>query len=176
MDNIHQNLPSSYLQGGFDLPDAENIEVVVTDAVDTDLGNYHTFRVESLGFLLPHSTLSEMVENISYCRLPNTSNILVGMASLRGSIIPLFDLHTLLGSPLKKWHGRVLIIGTGADAVGVIVSELPRTVSIAAEHRLSSVPPVPESIQPYIQGCYENDGIWLRLDLFEFFESMNTYL
>lgn len=175
-------LPSAALNKPFVGADAFDKKVDDDTAKDSETGSYHAFRIGDIGLLIPQDTISEVAEALSYCQLPNTSAVLYGMANLRGNIIPIFDLHELFDfdtnakSVRGKVERKVLIIGRGEDAVAVMISELPTRISISPEQRLSSLPPMPEALRPYIKRCYQEDGVWFDWDMDGFFDAIDTYV
>ncbi len=160
-------IPSEALQKEFVLASAPS----VTPDTSVLQGTFHGFVIGEIGLLLPKEEISEVLESINSCRLPNTSAVLYGMANLRGKIVPLFDLHRLLGvepAPQRMF----LVIGDGGDAAGVLLDRLPRRVVIAATDKLPMIPPLPPSLRPFARGAYDVDGVWLDWDLAGFFESL----
>jgi len=142
----------------------------------TEMGSYHAFRIGDIGFLIPQDVISEVAEELPYCQLPNTSMVLFGMANSRGNIIPIFDLHELFGfSNQNDSYRKILIIGSGDDAIAVMTSELPIRINISPEQRLRSMPPIPDILRPFTKGCYQEKGIWLDIDN-EFYASLSNYL
>jgi twitching motility protein PilI len=139
--------------------------------------SYHAFRIGDIGLLIPQNIISEVADKLAYCQLPNTRAVLFGMANLRGKIIPLFDLHELFSFAIPGGVKRkVLIIGSGENAVAVMISELPQRIVVSAEQRLHNVPPMPEVLKPYLKSCYQKDGVWLDIDYHGFFTSLGNQL
>ena len=170
-------LPSLALKKSFVDADAFNKKTEPDLPKDIEAGSYHAFRIGDIGLLIPQDSICEVAEELAYCQLPNTSAVLYGMANLRGSIIPLFDLHELFGFAINnKTARKVLIIGRGENAVAVMISELPIRILITSDHRLSNLPPIPDKLQPYIKSCYQEDGVWFSWDLDSFFNDINTFI
>ena len=146
-------------------------------AKNAESNAYHAFRIGDIGLLIPQDIISEVAEELAYCQLPNTQAVLFGMANLRGNIIPLFDLHELFGFATPAIAIRkILIIGRGEDAVAVMISELPQRIIFTAEHRLRNLPPIPETLQPFLKSYYQKDGVWLDIDFNQFFDSIGGLL
>jgi twitching motility protein PilI len=172
MDN-QLMMPSQALNRAFDLPDAK-VELVPSEQVAHSL---HGFTVGNVGLLLPAETVSELFYDLAYCQLPNTAGVLVGLANVRGDIIPLIDLNELFGiSAGDKVHWHFLIIGAGEDAVGFRVEGLPTRVTLSARNKLKTMPPLPELLRPYVRGCYQLDGIWLDWDVFGCFANLTEQI
>ena len=83
--------PSSALTKPFiGINNTSNQEV---DSENNESGSFHSFNIGPIGLLIPAETISELVEEVAFCQLPNTNTVLHGMANIRGKIIPIFDLH-----------------------------------------------------------------------------------
>lgn len=173
MENQESRLvaPSEALQKEFVLASA----ATVTPDVSVLRGTFHGFFIGEIGLLLPKEEISEVLENINSCRVPNTSAVLYGMANLRGKIVPLFDLHRLLGiepAPQRMF----LVIGDGGDAAGVLLDRLPRRVVIVASDKLPMIPPLPAALRPFARGAYDVQGVWLDWDIAGFFDSLQVQI
>ena len=169
-------LPSLALKRSFVGADAFNKKSEADISKETEAGSYHAFRIGDIGLLIPQDTICEVAEELSYCQLPNTNAVLYGMANLRGSIIPIFDLHELFGfSSNNKTARKVLIIGHGEKAVAVLIGELPVRIFITPDQRLRNLPPIPDTLQAYIKSCYQEDGVWFSWDVNGFFNGINTF-
>ena len=161
----HLMLPSQALQRTFDLPD-ESISSLDSSPVEDAERSLHGFKVGNLGFLLPAETVSELFDDLAYCHLPNTAASLVGMANVRGDIIPLFDLYELFGlETCNDDHWRYLTIGSGEEAVAIRVGNLPTRVVLSEQNRLKTLPPMPQTLRPYVRACYQLEGVWVDWDI-----------
>lgn len=158
-------MPSQALNRSFDLPD-EPIKPTEEVQAEDVVRSLHAFTVGNLGFLLPPETVSELFYDLAYCSLPNTPPTLVGMANVRGDIIPLFDLHELFDIPAdSNVHWRFLVFGDGEEAVGIRIGSLPTRVMLSGQNRLKSLPPLPEALRPHVRACYQLNGIWVDWDI-----------
>src|ERR1700728_2316727 len=59
--------------------------------------SFLTFRVGSRLYALPADDVVEVVRTPQFARVPNAPQALAGLANLRGVVLPLVDLRTLLG-------------------------------------------------------------------------------
>jgi len=165
-------LPSQALAAKIDYVDTSVSE---SDQTQQRSQILHGFKIDSLGLLLPSSTISELLTNLSVCSLPNTNQTLYGMGNLRGNIIPVFDLRYLFGMadcPQKYF----LVIGEGEGAVAVLLDEVPMQIEIDEQDKLNALPPMPGVLRPHIKDAYYSDGLWVDCDLVPFFESLSEYI
>ena len=135
----------------------------------------HGFKIDNLGLLLQSEMTSELLTNLSVCSLPNTNQVLYGMANLRGNIVPVFDLRFLFGMPESEYK-YFLVIGTGENSVSVLLDEVPIQVDVGEQEKLNAFPPIPSVLRPHVTDAYYSDGLWVRCDLMRFFESLSDHI
>lgn len=131
------------------------------------------FRVGDMGFLIARMTLSEVMLPPAVYRLPNTQRWFLGIANLRGNLIPIFDLAPLLGhdAPRATETRTTLILDAGEKAVAIMIDGYPKMVSISGP--LQSLPPLPGVIERYVDaGCAADGDIWLDLNHVGLFDSL----
>ncbi len=165
-------LPSQALNRRFELSEAGVEPNRSTATVQPKTFTSHAFSIGNIGLLIPRAVMSEVSEDLSLCRLPNTPAWLPGMANLRGNIVPVFDLYDLMDIHREATHDRkVLIIGIKEEAVGLLIDELPTRVTLTTQDRLAENPPLPGALQPFVRACYLTDQIWVDWDVDGFFSS-----
>lgn len=167
-----QILPSQVLNNPFILDDSNQYD---TASVDTDASSSfwtHGYSVAGLGLLLPEGTVGEVFDNLPLCNLPNTSEWLHGMASQRGKVVPIFDLAKVFGLKLKQEQvaRKYFLIGQREKTMGILIDEMPTRIFLGYEDRLSSTPPLPAILQPFVNACYQAEHrIWVDWDVDNFF-------
>jgi len=63
-----------------------------------------------------------------------------GVISLRGKIVPVYDLAARLGLPAERpEHAKIVIVQTGTDMAGVIVDDVEEVLTVDVE-QLDTVP------------------------------------
>jgi purine-binding chemotaxis protein CheW len=87
-----------------------------------DIGQLLTFRVADTRFALPATAVREVVRRPSVTRVPHAPASLLGLANLRGNVLPLVSLGALIDKPLTE-AGRVIVIEQ-ANPVGILVDEV----------------------------------------------------
>lgn len=155
------------------LSDAEDIE---ND--DLKFRRRHVFKIGNFGFMLPENSSNEVVEDMSYCKLPNTNTVLYGMANLRGKIIPVINLHNFFGIEHDvQTKSKILVITFDESAAGILINDLPTRIKFTDKHCLSSIPHVPEVIRSYINSCYQVEGSdWFSWNVNDFFDDVYKYI
>src|SRR5580692_9280264 len=62
-----------------------------------EAGRFLTFRLDDRLYALPAEEVSEIIRTPPAARVPQGPRSLIGMANLRGSVLPLASLRGLLG-------------------------------------------------------------------------------
>lgn len=90
-----------------------------------------TFTLARQDYALESRHLREIARTPSFVRVPGASPALMGIATHRGELIPVFDLEHLLGIPGQRIGelSRMVILGEGSDRLAFLadrVQELRR--------------------------------------------------
>ena len=169
-------LPSEALNREFVVPDAAEASREDRFFESRDITS-HGVLVGNIGLLLPRREVSELVDNLAVCQLPNTSSWFNGVASVRGNMIPVFDMHLLFDIAVESKRRRMIIVGENETAVAFWVDEMPRMVALTAEDSMTSVPPIPPLIRDHSRKYYLKDGqIWVDWDVQAFFTTLGNLL
>ncbi|HMS83676.1 MAG TPA: chemotaxis protein CheW [Nitrospira sp.] len=62
--------------------------------------------------------------------VPGMPAALIGVANLRGTIVPLIDLRATLGLSLAMSPKYVVVVRHGSHHIGIVIDEVPETRSI----------------------------------------------
>lgn len=125
----------------------------------------------SLGqrFVAPMGQITEIMDVPGHTRLPGVQPWVIGLSNVRGRLLPLFDLASLMGGQIsqqKKAH-RVLVLETDELFSGLVVDR-----SLGMQHfELSQYSQEPqekaaEHYQPYLVGGYTDSAsdVWHVFD------------
>lgn len=169
-------LPSEALKRKFDLPDGllpgAPEEKQVAGQIST-----HAVLVGNIGLLLPSDEISELIEHNAVCRLPNTSTWFSGITSVRGNMIPVFDLHELFDIAHQHLRRRMIVIGAHEKAVAIWVDDFPRIVTLGDEDLMTSAPPIPSLIRDHSRKYYLRDEqIWVDWNIETFVTTLGEML
>lgn len=119
-------------------PQAERAGRALLIAVGTDL------------YAVPAGTAREVVADPTVAPLPTAPPAVVGLFSLRGEIVPLFDTAQLLGLGSLSGATHAAVLRTPGGAAGLAATALPRVVELGA--------PVGGSELPATLGTFDADG------------------
>lgn len=134
-----------------------------------------------VGFLscgcLMSAAMGEVTEIITvpkYTSVPGAKSWVMGIANVRGALVPIIDLEQFFGYELvgNRRNHRVLIVEHFGTRVGLVVSKL-----IGMQHLDQDVFEEPDSnlksaFSPYIEKSYKhNEEDWFRFSPSRLFES-----
>ena len=129
------------------------------------------FRIGELGLLINPDTGSEVLAVPQITPLPGAPLGFLGLINLRGNLVPLYELHVLLGMgiPRHRSERMVLIFGQGEKAVGILIDSYPK--ALPTLRALPDFPPLPYALQPHVSAGYlADDAVWLEFDHSSFFD------
>ncbi len=119
----------------------------------------HAFSVGGLNLLVGEGTLCEVMDVPPIARVPHTAAWFLGLANLRGEVVPVFDLAQVLGrASARRSVGRLLVIGRGEAAAGVLIEELPALQRFDPTERAEPISPLPPALESCVTDCYARDG------------------
>lgn len=117
-----------------------------TDSLDEQVNNqYVTFQVANEVFGFPMEQVLEIIRIPTTVAVPLTPDTLIGLANLRGGVLPIIDLRKLLDFEDKELteQSRVVVVDTGSQTgrVGLVVDRVlqVKTVEDAEIDRSSKV-------------------------------------
>jgi purine-binding chemotaxis protein CheW len=112
--------------------------------------------------------IKEIVKPREVTEVPRAPSFVSGILSLRGIIIPVFDMHLRLGLPKGEPTGkeRIVVVRKGEDFCGLAVDKVVKVVKIARKS-LEPSPTVLDSIdREFVSGLGRYEGrIFILLDL-----------
>lgn len=109
-----------------------------------------TFGNERLAVDLSH--VSEVFEIDSITAVPGMPPALIGVANLRGTIVPIVDLHPSLGLPSVAAPHYAIVIRQGAQHVGVVIDEVPEIHTTEFEDELEIPSDEVMRQRPFVSG------------------------
>jgi len=130
--------------------------------------------IGDIGLLIDQATTCEIIEQTPIYPLPHMPHWQRGLINLRGNLVPVFDLKSLMEldqeSSEKQW---LLVLDRGEMAVGLFGDGLPRPV--ATTRPMDRLPPLPSVLRPHISQAFTFEGfVWLAFDHRSFFQSLAT--
>jgi purine-binding chemotaxis protein CheW len=104
-------------------------------AAGAGVQEYLSFRLAEERFALPIAQIREIIKVPLITRVPRTEPFVLGVLSLRGTIVPVVDLRMLLGQPdsPQTRRSRVLIFIRAGELVGLLVDEVHHVIRLGEE-------------------------------------------
>jgi purine-binding chemotaxis protein CheW len=100
----------------------------------------------------------EVFELESVTPVPGMPSCLVGVANLRGTVVPLADLRPQLGVSSTATQKYAVVVRHGAQQVGILIDEVPEIRTIHGDDLLAaSAQGVTES-RPFLSGLLKVEG------------------
>ena len=131
------------------------------------------FRVGAIRLLIPTGTRSEVLAQPTIYPLPKTAAWLLGLVNVRGSLVPVFDLHLVLGqvADTERQKRTLLVLDEGASAVGALIDGFPKFTDV--EQKPARAPSVPPPLSDHLLEAYVRDReYWLDFRHKEFFSCL----
>jgi twitching motility protein PilI len=132
------------------------------------------FRVGTLGLLVPIEAGSEVLDLPPIASIPATPAGFLGLINLRGNLVPLYELRTLLHLDPRKGGTAplALVFGKGDLAVGVLIDGFP--VALSTLREVPHLPPIPDALQDHVHAAYlKDDDVWLEFNHGSFFDEVS---
>jgi twitching motility protein PilI len=132
------------------------------------------FRIGACRFVHDLSLAVELIELPRCYDLPNSHEWFTGLVNLRGNLVPVFDLKSLLGTVGSgRYRPMLLVIGSGERVAALVIDGTPDHITIDAGSRVADPQHVPEVLQECMRGAYEYAGeIWYQLNYEGLFQSL----
>lgn len=124
------------------------------------------FRIGDFRFVHDLNLPVELMELPRCFELPNASVWFSGLVNLRGNLVPVFDLKSILGEAGPAGDRQMLlVIGSGERAAALVIDGTPDHISIDPGSRIEQPDPVPEILRNHLQGAYQYAGeTWYQAD------------
>ena len=90
--------------------------------------------------------------------VPGTSELLIGVANLRGVIVPLVDLRSCVGASRSTTPHYALVVRHGVQQIGIVIDDVPEIRTIQADDLLSSSDHVVREGASLLSCVFRTDG------------------
>jgi purine-binding chemotaxis protein CheW len=123
------------------------------------------FRVAAEKYAVNIMEIKEIIKPREVTEVPRVPDFVTGVLSLRGIIIPVFNLHKRLGHAVVQESGkeRIIVVKKGDEFCGVLVDEVIQVARLAAA-AIEPPPAVLEGIdRDFVNGIGRFDGQMLIL-------------
>lgn len=127
------------------------------------------YRMAGQPMVTPRADVREVLTPPEYTRVPGAKPWLLGIANVRGDLLPLIDLRRLLGGEATaiQRSTRVLVYNAADTPAGFLVDEVAGFRRFnPQDQRHELVPAEGDPLNPYLLGAFVRDGqLWLAMSL-----------
>ena len=116
-----------------------------------------TFKSEGHFYALPAASVSEVARMPPLARVPQAPRSLMGLANLRGSILPVASVRALLGrADVATTPASRLVVLEGASPIALAVDEVASLVRIASEKVKTAEADIAAEAGEHLRGVFES--------------------
>ncbi|NVJ60730.1 MAG: purine-binding chemotaxis protein CheW [Gammaproteobacteria bacterium] len=114
------------------------------------------FRLNERRYVAPLKEVAEILRMPQYTKVPGARSWVRGVANIRGTLLPIMDLHGYLGLkvPTSLRQQRVLVINHNGMSSGILVDEVLGLQHFEDSERLANLED-DQKIKPYLEGRFE---------------------
>lgn len=139
------------------------------ESKDESLLELLLFNIAGEQYALPIERIVEIVPPRRATRVPNADPTIIGIISLRGTIVSILDIRRKLGHPPLQSTGpdsRIIVLENAGETAGFLVDKVSRVVRVDP-NRIGSHPVVSISEQSeFIRGVFQHaERLSILLDL-----------
>ena len=118
------------------------------------------FRIGDFKLIASMADVKEILDLPDFTLVPGVKSWIVGVANVRGSLLPILDLKDyLLGKEIKqRQKGRVIVIDYKGFNTGLVVEEIYGMRHFREAEVSEDIPDVPEEITPFVEGAFKSES------------------
>lgn len=147
---------------------AGDADVAKDESLDHDTMELVTFRAAGRQYAMDIDDVEEILRHRSITRVPRTNPYVLGITSLRGKIIPVMNIDTILtdGAGLHREfsaQAKILILKGDDGPVGVMVSKQLNIVPVSRERLLEPPNGMQGASARFVRAVFERDGEYVSV-------------
>lgn len=114
------------------------------------------FKLLGRHFVAPIGEVSELLEVPPYTHLPGVKPWVMGVANVRGRLLPLINLAAFFGGRLEaqRKHHRVLVLEIGDLYAGLVIDQSAGMQHFLVDSFQAQPEEVSETLAPFVMGAY----------------------
>jgi purine-binding chemotaxis protein CheW len=131
----------------------------LSKASEDDDERFLTFKSDGRLYALPAVSVSEVMRLPAIARVPQAPRSLMGLANLRGSVVPVASVRALMGrDEAVSTHASRLIVLDGTSAVALAVDEVSNLVRVAHEKIRTAEADIASEAGERLRGVFESNS------------------
>jgi twitching motility protein PilI len=117
-------------------------------------------QIGSASYVVPREEVREIMQRPPLTRVPGAQNWLLGLANVRGQLIPIVDLRQLCGMPAAQpdRRTRVVLVNNEEAPMGVQVDEVFGFRRFVVDERVADNGGADSGIEAFLDGMFRHDG------------------
>jgi purine-binding chemotaxis protein CheW len=116
-----------------------------------------TFKSEGRFYAVPAASVSEVARMPVLARIPQAPRSLMGLANLRGSVLPVASVRGLLGrEDTATTHASRLIVLEGASPIALAVDEVASLVRVAPDKVRTAEADIASEAGEHLRGVFDS--------------------
>lgn len=119
---------------------------------------YLTFSSDGQLYALPAAAVAEVVRMLPIARVPQAPRSLMGLANLRGTVMPVASLRSLLGRDADAKSAERLIVLDGTAPVALAVDDVVQLMPVASDKIGTAAADIASNDGEQLAGVFERDG------------------
>ncbi len=118
------------------------------------------FKVAGMNLLSKMGDVSEILDPPPFTRIPGVQPWCIGIANVRGGLLPLMDLTGFItGTSMKnRKAGRVMVVNHNGVTTGLLVEEVQGMRHFSLNDQAYEMPEVSNKMKPYIKQVFRKDN------------------
>ena len=140
----------------------------------TEMWNGIAFRIGDMQMVAPMNEVSEILDMPELTRIPNAKPWVLGIANVRGNLLPVMDLSGYLFGKSTRTHkrSRLLVVNHESINSGLLVDEVYGMRHFEKENWNKKLPTHDKVLKPYVDRCYKDEErTWLVFSIHKLAES-----
>ncbi len=121
------------------------------------------FKIAGVNMLSNMGEVAEILDVPPYTRVPGVQSWVIGIANVRGGLLPLMDLKRFVtGLPINNLNSaRVMVVNHNGLHTGLIVEEVQGMRHFSLNEQAFELPDVNNYLRPYIRQAFQKDEVFL---------------
>lgn len=119
------------------------------------------FRLRGFELIMPIEQVAEIVDMPPVSSIPGVKPWVMGLANMRGNLLPVVDLGRFLFNDEIAAQGRLLVTRFSGTLVGLRVDAVYGMRHFWDDQQAETLPDLPQPLMPYVSSAYhDQDRVW----------------
>ncbi|MDH5765150.1 MAG: chemotaxis protein CheW [Gammaproteobacteria bacterium] len=141
-------------------------------AIDTDIHEWVGvgFNLGDTEYVSKMGEVVEILDLPQYTKVPGVKSWVIGIANVRGSLLPLMDLKGFIDPRVlvNRKQCRVLVVRHKGTETGLVVDGVTGLKHFSLDEQTSELPKVDAEVKPFIKNAFQREEqLWPVFSLYE---------